>query len=165
MRLLLLLVALVMSGTAATAVAGPFEDAMAAYDKGDYPTALRLLLPLAEQGDRTAQYNVGIMYDNGRGTPRDSTVAVTWYRRAAEQGMADAQYNLGIAYGNGEGAPQNLVQAFMWFDLAAARYDASERMGRARALQNLDRLSDKMMPAQVAEARKLAREWKPKPER
>ena len=44
------------------AVAGQFENATAAYERGDYATALQLLQPLAEQGDATAQYNLGIMY-------------------------------------------------------------------------------------------------------
>ena len=47
--------------------AGPLEDANAAYNRGDYATALRLLRPLADQGDASAQYNLGVMYDNGQG--------------------------------------------------------------------------------------------------
>ena len=52
---------------AAPVAAGPLEDATAAYDRGDYATALRLLRPLADQGDASAQFNLGVMYDNGRG--------------------------------------------------------------------------------------------------
>jgi hypothetical protein len=47
--------------------AGPGEDAMAAFARGDYTTALRLLRPLADQGDAQAQYNLGVLYDNGQG--------------------------------------------------------------------------------------------------
>ncbi len=49
------------------AVAGPFENATLAYDRGDYATAMRIIGPLAEQDDATAQYNLGNLYYNGRG--------------------------------------------------------------------------------------------------
>ena len=52
---------------AAPVAAGPLEDANAAYGRGDYATALRLLRPLADQGDADAQINLGFMYANGRG--------------------------------------------------------------------------------------------------
>jgi TPR repeat protein len=47
---------------AAPVAAGPFEDAGAAYDKGDYATALRLWRPMAEQGNAAAQFNLGQVY-------------------------------------------------------------------------------------------------------
>ena len=62
---------------------------------------------LAEQGHAKAQYNLGLMYDNGEGVPENDSEAVKWYRLAAEQGIATAQYNLGIMYDNGEGVPEN----------------------------------------------------------
>ncbi len=70
-----------------------FSDGVAAYDRGDYATAFSEWKPLAEQGDAAAQYNLGIMYSNGRGVPQDHVQAVKWYRKAAEQGVAFAQYN------------------------------------------------------------------------
>jgi uncharacterized protein len=65
-----------------------------------------------------AQYNLGVMYDDGQGVPQDYAVAVSWYRKAAEQGDADAQVNLGVLYGMGQGVPQDYVIAHMWFSLA-----------------------------------------------
>ena len=44
----------------------------------------------AEQGYASAQYNLGLMYDNGEGVPRDDAEAVRWYRLGAEQGYAGA---------------------------------------------------------------------------
>jgi TPR repeat protein len=80
---------------ASTAWAGPFEDGMAAYDRKDYATSLRIFRTMAAQGDTSAQYNLGVMYDNGRGVAQDYTEAVKWYRLAAAQGHAShAQYNL-----------------------------------------------------------------------
>ncbi len=60
---------------------------MAAYQRGDYATALREWRPLAEQGNTEAQYGLGVMYDKGRGVPRDHAEALQWYRKAAEQGV------------------------------------------------------------------------------
>ena len=63
----------------------------------------------AEQGDVQAQYNLGIMYETGRGGPQDEAEAVRWYRLAAERGLADAQVNLGNSYSNGLGVPRSTI--------------------------------------------------------
>ena len=60
-------VVLLMLSFAASGAAGPSEDADAAMKRQDYKTALRLIRPLAEQGDANAQYNLGVFYDNGLG--------------------------------------------------------------------------------------------------
>ena len=86
---------LVLSIVAAPALAGPVEDALAAYNLGDYAQALALYQLLAAQGNTTAQYNLGIMYENGQGVPQDYGQAVQWYRQVAEQGDAPAQGRLG----------------------------------------------------------------------
>jgi uncharacterized protein len=176
---------------ASSVAAGALEDGVAAYEKGDYATALRLLRPIADQGDAGAQYNLGLMYANGQGVPQDYAAAVNWYRKAAEQGDNGAQVNLGLMYDNGQGVqqdyatamswyrkaaeqgdaaakyflavmyeygrgvPQDYVTAHMWFNLAAAE-------GNEVAVFYRDDLGAKMTPAQIAEAQKLAREWKPK---
>ncbi|HSG06069.1 MAG TPA: tetratricopeptide repeat protein [Nitrospiria bacterium] len=143
---------------------GQFEDAVAAYERGDYATAYRLFQSLAEQGDAAAQYNLGLLYDKGKGAPQDYSEAVKWYQKAAEQGQAEAQYNLGFLYAIGQGVPQDYVLAHMWFNLAASRFSASEGDEREMAVKNRDTASSKMTPAQIAEAQRLAREWKPKKE-
>ena len=74
----------------------------------------------AEQGLANAQYNLGIMYANGRGVAKDECTAVKWYRKAAEQGDADAQYNLGVTYHQGQGVPRNLSEALRLFRKAEA---------------------------------------------
>ncbi len=151
-----LLVALTLiTGAAQPASAGAFEDGFAAYRSEDYPTALRLWMPLARQGDAGAQFNLGIMYANGRGVPQNDAEAVKWYRLAADQGDAGAQSNLGIMYANGRGVPQNYVLAYMWSNLASAG-------GNAYGGKNRDEVAAKMTPAQIAEAQRLAAEWKPK---
>ena len=86
---------------------------------------------------------------------------MTWYRKAADQGHAGAQNNLGVMYRDGQGVKQDYVQAHKWLNLAAARYPASESENRDKSVKNRDLIAAKMTPAQIAEAQKLAREWKP----
>jgi TPR repeat protein len=192
-----LLILFLLLSLTAPAAAGQFEDAAAAYQRGDYESAFRLLQPLAEQGDADAQFVLGVMYDNGEGVPQDYVEAAKWYRRAAEQGYAAAQFSLGtmylypndygvlygvlqdyaeaarwyrlaaeqgydsaqtqlgFMYDRGRGIMQDYILAHMWFNLAA---NQESEIGR----QNRDRMAKKMTPAQIAEAQRLAREWRPK---
>ena len=102
-----------------------FQKGLDAYNRTDYATALREWKPLAKQGHAKAQYNLGVMYDNGRGVPQDYKEAIKWYRRSAEQGHASAQTNLGVMYKNGEGVPQDYKQAIKWYQRAADQGHAS----------------------------------------
>ncbi len=114
----------------------------------------------AEQGNAGAQSNLGVMYRKGQGVPQDDAEAVGWWRKAAEQGHATAQYNLGSMYYSGRGVPQDDAQAHMWYNLAASSSPPGE--DRDMAVNNRDIVAAKMTPAQIVEAEKLAREWKPK---
>ena len=63
-----------------SAMAGPQEDGLAAYQRGDYATAMRLLRPFAEKGNAVAQFDLGVMYaSNGQGVQQDNAEAVKWY--------------------------------------------------------------------------------------
>jgi TPR repeat protein len=135
-------------------------DAVDAYLRGDSGTTIRLMGPLAETGEAPAQFILGGAYY----TLKNYTEAMKWYRRAANQGYADAQSNLGELYFAGRGAPQSYVQAYLWFSLAAAN-PASEKKTRDDAVHSRDLVAGKMTTVQIAEARRLASEWKPKPER
>jgi len=114
----------------------------------------------AEQGDAAAQNNLGVMYKMGLGVPQDYAEAVRWWRKAAEQGHANAQYNLGLMYKNGLGVPQDEAQGYMWFKLASSTFPPGE--DRDQSVKNRDIVSERMTPAQISEAQKLAREWRPK---
>src|SRR2546425_8860205 len=80
---------------------------VAAYNRGDYSTALKEFRPLADQGDAEAQTYLGGMYADGTGVPQDYKEAIRWYRLAAEQGGPHAQFNLGGMHDNGTGVPQD----------------------------------------------------------
>jgi len=138
--------------TLSPALAGPFEDGRAAFERGDYAAALQMWRRLAENGDAQAQNAVGDMYATRRarlsqGSGEDSEAA-KWYLKAAEQGFAPAQSNLGRIYYEGLGVPRDLAAPTP----IGIAFDA----GRSR-----DRLAARMTPDQLAEARRLVRAWKP----
>jgi uncharacterized protein len=108
----------------AVVFADPLEDGQRAYKRGDYATALKLLRPLAEQGNANAQSNLAWMYDQGQGVPQDFKEAMEWYRSAAEQGFHEAQYNLGVMYSEGRGTPPDFKEALKWYRRAAMQGDA-----------------------------------------
>ena len=122
-----------------------------------YSEAARWYRRAAEQGHVIAQYILGLMYRLGQGVPRDYWEAERWLRKAAEQGHDDAQSNLGVMYGTGTAVSLDYVLAHMWFDLAASS-------GNETGRNNRNLLAKQMTPEQIAEAQRLAREWKPKKE-
>ena len=75
-------------------------------------------------------------------------------------GYAKAQFNLGNMYIIGLGVPLDYAQAHMWYNLATSRYPPGE--DRDRVVKNRDIIAKMMTPAQISEAQKLAREWRPK---
>ena len=96
---------------------------------------LQFWLKKAEQGDADAQFNLGYLYESGRGVSQDYNEAAKWYRKAAEQGHEKAQYNLGVLYGEGRGVSQNSNKRAKWFRKAAEQ-------GHADAQFNLGHLYD-----------------------
>ena len=151
---------------------------------------LALHLPRRDQGHAVARYTIGSMYANGAGVAKDEAEAIKWYRRAAENGHAGAQFNLGTIYGEGRGAQKNDVEAIKWYRLAAEQGDASAQLilglmyrggegvpqdyvsahmwfnlsaahGDQEAAEMRNSLEKQMSAPQIADAQKLAREWKP----
>ncbi len=149
------------------------------------PDSLAALISAAEQGDASAQFNLGDMYANGEGVPQNDAEAVRWYRSAAELGLAFAQFSLGITYANGEGVPENDAEAVRWYRAAAEQglasaqfnlgvmYDNGEGVpendvlayawfnlaaaqGFEPARETKDQLSGRMTREQVARAQELS---------
>ena len=99
--------------------AGQFKQGNAAYDRGEFAEALRLLRPLADEGNPHAQGIVGIMYAAGNGVPQDYAESAKWFRLAADRGEAQAQFLLGGQFDTGRGVPQDYGEAVKWYRLAA----------------------------------------------
>ena len=106
-RLLLAVIFFAMSAGAQA----DLQDATEAYEKGNYPAALKEFRRLAVSGDATAQYNLGMMYHKGQGVAQDFKEAAVWYRYAVKQGDADALNSLGILYQYGEGVSRKIGRA------------------------------------------------------
>ncbi|MDP7661678.1 MAG: tetratricopeptide repeat protein, partial [Nitrospinota bacterium] len=115
--LVVVVVALFLS--ASQSAEGGFQEGLDAARRGDYATALKEFRPLAEQGHAVAQYNLGVMYREGLGVPKDNKLAVKWFRKSAEQGDAYAQYNLGFMYEKGLGVPKDFKLAVKWYRKSA----------------------------------------------
>lgn len=110
---------LMLATIAGAAVAGPYEDALAAWRIGEYAAAYRLWGPIADQGDPDAQFYLGFMNEYGQGVSRNDAEAIRWYRKAADQDHVLAQFGLGDLYSNGEGSPRDEIEAAKWYRLAA----------------------------------------------
>ena len=168
------------------AAAQTFDEAVAAYMRRDYATAIRGFLVHAEQGDASAQFSLGVMYANGEGILKNDAEAVRWYRLAAEQGNASAQFNLGVMHAGGRGVLKDDAEAVRWYRLAAEQGVASAQLnlglmyatgegvlkdsvlahmwyniaganGNARARKLRDSLERDMTRAEVSRATELAR--------
>ena len=168
-----------------------FKTGEKAYQSGDYATALREWQPLAEQGHAGSQYQLGLLYANGKGVTKDDAKARLWFEKAAIQGHTEAQVNLGVLLMYARGGQQDYKMAVYYLRLAANQgkdlaqrrlgqlYERGEgvqqdyvkaymwySLGSANGAEAGTRLRDalaKLMdPDQIAEAQQLAREWKPK---
>lgn len=124
MRRVLVGVLFVVLAATSVSAGSSEEEARAAYEKGDYTRAAALMRPSAEQGQAWAQFNLGVMHEEGNGVPKDEKEAVAWYRKAAEQGLARAQSNLGFMYEHGKGVQQSYKEAVAWYRKAAAQGEA-----------------------------------------
>jgi TPR repeat protein len=191
-RIVLMVLALLLLPHVASA--GPLEDGKAAYARGDFETAIKLWLPLANHGNVEAQRGLG--QANGA---ENFPEAMKWYRKAADQGDADSQYSIGAMYDHGWGVKQDYAEALKWFRKAgdqeyvpaldylgtmyrdghgvkqdnvqaymcfslAVAKSKSER-GAQFLAQDRDGIAAKMTPQQIAESKRLAAAWKPIPAR
>ena len=119
------------------AAAGPYDDGLAAYKKGDWATAYKVLKPIAETDtsqSAVAQQRLGLLTEHGRGTAKDPAQAAKWYQKAADQGDTVAQGHLGRLYRLGAGVPRDATQAAKWSIKAATQ-------GNAAAQANLGYMS------------------------
>ena len=101
------------------------------YEQGNHAKAFEWFTKAANQGYADAQFNMGVMYEFGKGVHQDYQKAIEWITKAAGQGYAAAQYNLGLMYYSGEGERQDYHKAVEWFTKAANQgyADAQNNLG------------------------------------
>lgn len=170
------------------AVSADMAEALAAIKNRDFDTAYTLWLPLAEDGNKSAQHNIAQLYRIGKGIPQNYQKAAEWYLKAAELWHAPSQYNLALLHENGLGIPINYAEAVYWYRKAATQdygvaqfnlavmysigqgmkpdlvqaykwYDIAADKGIDDAAKNRDLLAKQMSKEQVTAAREMAREW------
>ena len=149
----LLLAGSLLTIVPAWAADGDWDRARTAHERGDYAAELALIRPMAEKGYAFAQFNLGVLYDQGQGVPQDNALAMQWYRKAAEQGLPQAQVNLAIMYEEGQGMPPDYAQAYFWYALADAQ-------GDGQAPQAKQEVAKKMTSTQIEDVERRIREFK-----
>ncbi len=110
------------------------QEAIAAANRKDYPTAVRLLEPLAQAGNAQAQVRLGQLYYHGHGVRESDQQALQWFERAARQGLAEAQFQLGNMYAFGLAAVPADTNPNR---LAAQWYFEAARQGHAESQYSL----------------------------
>ncbi len=145
-------VALLCAGTTLCTVPAhaAFLEGVAAYNRGDYAAAAEIWREDAAAGDAAAQRNLGLLYLNGQGVPKNEAAAVEWFRRSSDQGFPRASANLGEMYLRGVGVPRDPERAVTLFQRAA-------EAGLAEAQYNLAILTEAGFG--VRKDPELARRW------
>lgn len=143
---------LLVAGAALCAVPAnaSFLEGVAAYNRGDYAAAADIWREDAAAGDAAAQRNLGLLYLNGQGVPKNEAAAADWFRRSSDQGFPRASANLGEMYLRGVGVPRDPEQAVTFFQRAA-------EAGLAEAQYNLAILTEAGFG--VRKDLELARRW------
>ncbi len=144
----------------------------------------------AEQGDVTAEGNLGTAYGLGTGVPKDVAESVRWHTKAAENGNASSQFSLGMFYLQGAGVPKNEAEGAMWLrksaeqGIAQAQYNlglayragagvekdnvqayfwiaiAASSLDQGFVKDNRDKAEAMLTPAQLADVQERIRTWK-----
>ena len=127
------------------------KDAQAAYKRQDYAAAFKEFTPLAQAGNATAQYRLGVMYAEGEGVAQDYQQAHSWFLKAAKQGHVEAQNSLGLMYMEGMGVPRDEKQATFWLEKAAKKSGDKQTQQIIKAL--LDPELRKVLKAYEAETK------------
>lgn len=133
------------------------EKGAAAYKRGDFAAAHREFHDDAAKGDPRAQFSLGLLYLRGQGVTTDPTTGVKWLRKAANGGDGEARMVLGHMYRHGQSVPRDYVKSYMWLTLALGRIRGPKRKV-AYGLRS--DVAAKMTANEIAQAKKLARQWK-----
>jgi len=129
------------------------DPMVAAYQRGDLITAVRLGRAQAQHGNLNAWYYMGYFYEKGLGVSSNLPRALAWYRSCADLGHADCQIRLARLYHDGTGVPRDLTEAYKWL-LIAGRNSAIARMHQPEVARELSY-------DQMADATRRYQVWKP----
>ena len=165
-----------------------YKSGLLAHEQGDYESAWKDLMPVAEKGVADAQFKIGFMYANGQGVTQNYKEAVKWYLKSAEQGLPQGQHFLGGMYFLGQGVPQDYKEAVKWYRKAAEQgfavaqsnlgimyvvghgvpqdivqahkwFNIAGANGFEEGIKHRDSIAQSMTPEQVTEAQRLASVW------
>jgi len=160
----------------------------AAYNSADYATAIAEWQELADSGNASAAYGMGLLYGNGFGVDMNDELALKYYGIAAQQGHGDAAFNLAVMHQNGWGVPASDAIANKWYLVAAnkgnteaqmalGRYYAmdfldsydpikaykwfylAEKLGDYGASEKREFIESRMTPEQLSEAKRIVDAW------
>lgn len=131
------------------------DEGAKAYFEKDYGKALKILEPLADNGNWDAEALLGMMYSNGEGVAQNYTLSFKYYRDAARFGHPGAMHDLAVLYSNGQGVPQDYFHAYVWFSLSAATAASPDL--RRYAVKARDEEAALLTPSQLLKAQELAR--------
>ena len=76
---------------------------------------IEALTEKANEGDRQAQYDLGMLYYTGREVERNLELGAQWFLKAAQQGLAEAQFAVGRCYFFGQGVPRDKATGAGWY--------------------------------------------------
>jgi len=168
------------------AIADGVDDGISAVNKQDFTSAFNIFKKLSEQGSPEAQYNLAILYRQGRGVTQNHKQAFRWFLAAAQQGLADAQFYVGYLFDKGQGTGKDNTMAVQWYKKAAQQghalaqanlgvayakgegvkqdivqayvwFGLAASQGIASSLQNRDELKKDMSEELIANAQQLTR--------
>ena len=152
------------SPLAAQTLEADMRKAAGAYERKDMATAVRIWKSWADKGNAEARTLLGAMYWSGEGVPRNHKEAARLYLLAANQGYARAQNDIAFMIAFGEGTPpREDVEAYKWLSLAVAGYTPKNQERLDQARKDLEILTKRMTPAQITEAQRRIKAFKPVP--
>ena len=184
-----LLAAYAGSGAGVGAARAEMAQGLAAAKAGDFERAYAEWLPLAEEGNTAAQYNIAQLYRRGKGVKRDYAKAAEWFGKAAQFFHTPSRYNLAVMYEKGIGVPVDYTRAHDLYLLAANQgfrlaqfnlavmysigqgvprsypraymwYSLATAQGDEGAEKNLELLIEQMAPEQITLAQVMLARWK-----
>ena len=120
-----------------------------AYKKGDFKTALHHWQPLAEQGNKDAQFAIGTLYNDGQGIAKDYKKSLYWYTKSAQQGHQNAQAMLSMMHFQGKGVSEDHTLAYMWGHIASHN-------GSKQGQKMVDLLGIALSPQDIKKAQEMS---------